>query len=227
MQRHCYNLLTGLLFLTTSATFGQRQELSISPVGFIYPKNQLIQYERYVASRQSLTVSFSYNDSQRGYAVKAPPRTDRFTTTRGAVGYRYYFHSVFGEDVMLFSGVRAVVDYSAFRLTTDSRYSIPVDSLQAAGFSLAPELLLGGKITISHRLTVSGAVGMQYLFKLFPTRQITQNKAYWDAIYWTNDQEDWQFKRNVVTNFRRGWYPSIQFTVGVLLGKRPQESIAR
>ncbi|MBD2754323.1 hypothetical protein [Spirosoma validum] len=93
-----YRLFTGLLLLTTASSFGQRQEFSISPVGFIYTQNQLVQPERYVASRQSLTVSFSYNDSQRNYAVIPPPRTDRFSSTRGVAE----LIDIVGSDIFYF-----------------------------------------------------------------------------------------------------------------------------
>lgn len=209
------------------SAFGQRQELSISPVGFIRPKNQLIQYERYVSERQSLTVSLSYNDYPLVSRWLTPPRTERFTNTRGVVGYRNYFHSVFGEDVMIFGSVRAVVDYSNLQLKSDSRYSIPADSLRGSGISLAPELLFGGKVTLWKRMTLSGTIGMQYLIKLFPTDQLTRNQAYWNAEYWTNDQQDWQYKRNVAVTNRRGWSPSVLVTVGVILGKRPSSTIVR
>ncbi|UFH53333.1 hypothetical protein [Spirosoma sp. KNUC1025] len=220
MQRRIYGLLTGLISLMALPACGQRQELSISPIGLVYPKNQLLQYERYVDKRQSFTVSLGYNaDSYR--LPLSLPRLERFTNTRGTVGYRYYVPGLgLGDELTIFGSVRAVVDHSSLRLTSDSRYIIPSDSLQAAGFSLAPEFLFGGKATLFNRITLSGAIGLQYLFKLFPTKQITSNQAYWDAVYWTNDQQDWHYKRSVVTSYGQGWYPSVQVTVGVILGKR-------
>lgn len=221
MRISFYLLLIGLLFLTASSVFGQRQELSVSPVGLFYPKNQLIQYERYLNTRNSLTVSLSYNGSGRGYGLFAPPRTDYFTVTRAVVGYRRYSYSQLLDGAFtVFGSVRAVVDYSVLQLKSDPRYSIPTDSLRAAGFSISPELLLGGKLTILRRITLSGAVGAQHLFKLFPTGQITRNAAYWNSEYWTNDNQTWDYKRNIVVNHRRGWYPSFLITVGVVLGKR-------
>jgi hypothetical protein len=228
MNKRLFALLTSLFSLSSIASFGQRQELSVSPVGLIYPKNQLVQYERYVGLRHSLTASLSYNGDGRLSRFFDPPRTERFSATRGAIGYRYYFHSVFDNGgLMLFGSVQAIVDYSALQLERDARYAIPADSLRAAGFSLGPELLAGGKVTISKRVTVSRAIGMQHLFKLFSTNQITQNRDYWADFYWTNDQQDWQFKRNVVTNFRQGWYPSLLVTVGVVLGKQTQPTTTR
>ncbi|WP_420151232.1 hypothetical protein [Spirosoma sp.] len=222
MQRRIYSLLAGLVFLTTVTAFGQRQELSISPIGFLPIKNQLIQYERYVDSRQSLTLSLGYIGDHRYYTVLKPSRMDHFWNTRGAIGYRYYFHSVFNDEVvMLFGSIRTVVDYSNLQLASDANFSIPADSLRASGVSLAPELLMGGKITIARRITLTGAVGGQHLFKLFSTEQITRNPDYWRKVN-SEDEENWQLNRNVITNFRRGWYPSVQITVGVVLGKRRQ-----
>lgn len=223
MRTIFFTLLIGLTILTALSTFGQRKELTISPVGFFYPKNQLIHYEQYVGSRQSLTLSLSHNSSGRGTTLFGPPRTDFFAVTRGAIGYRHYV-SLFGDEVTLFGSIRAVVDYSTLQLRSDSRYPIPADSLRAAGFSVAPELLLGGKITIARRITLTGAVGAQHLFKLFPTTQITRNRAYWDGEYWTQDGQDWQYKRNVVVDYRRGRYPSILLTIGVVLGKLSQKA---
>lgn len=190
----------------------------MSLIGFVHPKNQLIHYERYVDSRQSLTISLAYNGDQRDYAPVKPPRTDHFSNARGALGYRYYVPGL-GEELTFFGSIRAVVDYSTLQLRTDTRFTIPADSLRASGFSLAPELLFGGKATLFNRITVSGAIGLQYFIKLFSTNQLTRNQAYWDHEYWTNDNQDWQDKRNAVTDFRRGWYPSVQVTVGVVLGK--------
>ncbi len=227
MQKRLYSLLAGLISLSALSAFGQRQELSISPIGFILPKNQLIQYERYIASRQSLTISLSHTDSRvRNTALFGPNRTDRFTATRGVIGYRNYFHSVFGEEVMVFGSVRAVVDYSTLQLTANSTLNIPADSMRAAGISLAPELLFGGKITLWKRMTLTGAIGMQHLFKLFSTDQITRNQTYWAKVQ-SEDEQKWQDNRNEVIDYRRGWYPSVLVTVGVILGKRPQPATIR
>lgn len=120
---------------------------------------------------------------------------------------------------MLFGSIRAVIDYSSLKLTPNSNISIPTDSLQTSGVSLAPEILFGGKITLYDRLTLSGAIGMQYLFKLSSTDQITRNPTYWSKVM-SEDDENWQVNRNEIINHRRGRYPSIQVTIGVILGKR-------
>ncbi|MBD2701682.1 hypothetical protein IC229_13610 [Spirosoma sp. BT702] len=213
-------LLFSLTLTTGIATFAQQQELSISPIGFALPRNQLLQYERYVDKQQSLTFSLSYNENLRNSLFFNPPRTERFQNVRMAAGYRYYVPGLgIGDELTLFGSVRAIVDYSALRLAYDTRNPVSADSLRAAGFSLAPELLFGAKATFLKRVTLTGSLGGQYLFKLFPTSQITQNQNYWNSFYWTNDNQDAQFKRNVVTHYRQGWYPSIQVTVGVVLGK--------
>ncbi|GAB4043568.1 hypothetical protein [Spirosoma litoris] len=221
-----------LFVLSVSAqAFSQRQELTISPTGIFYPSYQLVQYERYLNTRQSLTISLGYNgnDTQkRAYGLISPPRTDVFTNTRLAIGYRYYIPGLgIGDALTLFSSARMVVDYSNLQLQPDATYPMPTDSLRAAGFSLAPELLFGGKATIAKRITLSGAIGAQYLVKLFSTNQITHNPGYWDSVYWKNDRQDWQQKRNVATHFRQGWFPSIQFTVGVILGKHATSGSSR
>ncbi len=227
MKSRIYSLLAGLISLSALSAFGQRQELSLSPVGFIHPKDQFIQYERYVDARQSLTVSLSHNGSARGFELLHPRHTERFSYTRGAIGYRYYIPGLgWDEDLTIFGSVRAVVDYSNLQLESDSRYSIPTDSLRATGFSLAPELLFGGKATLFNRITLSGAFGIQYLFKLVPTGQITRNQQYWAKVN-SEDNQGWQVNRSYVTDFRRGWYPSLLFTVGVILGKRPQSTTAQ
>lgn len=199
MRSRFFVFLTGLISLSALSSFGQRQELSLSPVGFRYPKNQLIQYERYIRPRQSLTVSLGHND----YKSFSPNQTDRFTATRGVIGYRNYFHSVFGEEVMIFGSVRAVVDYSTLQLTAKSSLNIPADSMRATGISLAPELLFGGKVTLWKRMTLTGAIGMQHLFKLFSTDQITRNQQYWAKVQ-SEDDEDWKVNRNEVIKYRRG-----------------------
>ncbi|GAB3957611.1 hypothetical protein GCM10028805_50630 [Spirosoma harenae] len=213
-----------LIFIPTVVVFGQRQEISISPVGLLNLRYQLVHYEHYLDTKQSLTFSLGYNghdNTGRNLGILYPPRTDRFTNSRLAIGYRYYIPGLgIGNDLKLFVSARAVVDYSNLQLSTDSRYTISPDSLKAGSFSLAPELLFGGKVTFLNRITLSGAVGGQYLFKLFSTQQITQNQPYWDAIYWTNDGQDWQRKRSATTHFRQEWYPSVQITLGVILGKR-------
>ncbi|GAB3497239.1 hypothetical protein GCM10027341_17310 [Spirosoma knui] len=223
MTKPLYSTIVGLLMLGTISASGQRHELGLSPVGFFYPKNQAIQYERYLGSWQSLTASLSHNSSQRSFSVFDPPRTDHFSATRLAIGYRRYFDLIDGyEGILFFGSVRAVVDYSALQLQSIPKYGIPADSLRAAGFSLAPEFLLGGKITIAKRVTLTGAAGMQHLFKLFSTRQITNNVQYWSDEYWTNDNQSWGYKRNVATSFRQGWYPSITVTINVILNKKEQ-----
>ncbi len=151
-----------------------------------------------------------------------PPRTEHFAVTRGVIGVRRYsFSSLYDGGFTAFGSVRFVVDYANLQLESDTRYPIPADSLRAAGFSLAPELIIGGKITLAKRITLSSAFGVQHLFKLFSTGQITRNQAYWDSEYWTNDNQTWEDKRNIVVNHRRGWRPSVLVTVGVVLGKRP------
>ncbi|GAB3700590.1 hypothetical protein GCM10027592_27700 [Spirosoma flavus] len=213
-------LFLSVTLTVNTATFAQRQELSVSPIGLFSPKNQLIQHERYVDKQQSLTFSLSYNEKLPNSTFFYPPRTERFQNARLAAGYRYYVPGVgIGDELTLFGSVRAILDYSALRLVNDVRYPVPADSLRAAGISLAPELLAGAKVTFVKRITLTGAIGGQYLFKLFSTSQITQNQDYWNSFYWTNDNQDAQFKRNVVTHYRQGWYPSVQVTVGVVLGK--------
>lgn len=214
-------LLLGFLFLSILPARGQRQEVSISPVGLVYPKAQLIHYERYVSPRRSWTASLSYNGSQRGSVLFPPPRTERFTVTRAAIGYRRYL-PVFGDAVSLFGSVRAIIDYSDLRLESVPRYNIPADSLRAVGFSVAPELQLGGKLLILRRISLSGAVGAQHLFKLFSTRSITQNPGYWRDEYWTNDNQTWDYKRRAAVDYRQGWWPSFLVTAGVILGKQPR-----
>lgn len=226
MKSISFTLLLGFLFLLMLPARGQRQEVSISPVGFVYPKAQLIHYERYVSPRRSWTASLSYNGSQRGSVLFPPPRTERFTVTRAAVGYRRYL-PVFGDAVSLFGSVRAVIDYSALQLKSVPAYGIPADSLRAAGFSVAPELLLGGKLLILKRISLSGAVGAQHLFKLFSTRSITRNPGYWGDEYWTQDGQTWDYKRNIAVQFRQGWRPSFLITAGVILGKQPRSSSNR
>ena len=194
----------------------------MSPIGFLLPQNQLIQYERYINMQHSLTTSLSYSGNAGYGLLLNPPRTERLTTTRATVGYRYYFPGVgIGDELTVFASARAVVDYSNLKLASDPRYAIPTDSLRAAGVSLGPEFLFGGKITLFKRISLSGAIGGHYLFNWFSTEQITRNQPYWDAFYWTNDNQDWQYKRNIVANFRRGWSSSLLITVGVVLGKRP------
>ncbi|GAB3988102.1 hypothetical protein GCM10028807_10020 [Spirosoma daeguense] len=220
MKKQFFTFFSLVTLFISNATFAQRQEISISPIGFALPRNQLIQYERYVNKYHSITLSGSYNENPRGYSL-LPPRTERFQNARLAAGYRYYVPDVgIGDELTMFGSIRAVVDYSSLKLASDARFPIPTDSLRAAGFSLAPELLFGAKITIVKRVTLTGAIGGQYFLKLFPTRQITQNQGYWNAFYWTNDNQDAQFKRNQVMNYRQGWYPSVQVTVGVVLGKQ-------
>lgn len=214
-------LLAGLVLTIGFPAFGQRQELSVSPIGFIQPKNQLIHYERYVNNRHSLTASLSYNGSTRGYELLIPYRTDRFTNARTAFGYRYYFPGVgIGDELTIFASARAVVDYSSLKLSPNSQLNIPTDSLRAAGISLAPELLFGGKITLGKRVTLSGAIGTQYLVKLFQTSQLTQDRSYWESS--DSDRGDWQKNRNEAVTFRQGWYPSFLVTMGIMLGKRPK-----
>jgi hypothetical protein len=227
MQKCLYPFLVGLLSLTAPSAFGQRQELSISPVGFIHPKNQLIQYERYIASRQSLTISLSHTDNRvRNTSMFGPNRTDRFTATRGVIGYRNYSHWIIGEEVVLFGSVRAVVDYSTLQLTVNPKFNIPADSMRMAGISLAPELVFGGKVVLWKRLTLTGAIGMQHLYKLFSTDQITRNQGFWAKVN-SADQENWQANRNEVIKYRQGWYPSVLVTVGAILGKRPPSATDR
>ena len=214
----CCGLLTALIFTAFSPAFGQRQELAISPVGFVRLKNQLIQYERYLHAQHSLTASLAYNGSTRGYDLFFPYRTERFTNARTVIGYRYYFPGVgIGDDLTIFASARAVVDYSSLKLSPNSQLNVPTDSLRAAGISLAPELLFGGKVTIK-RVTLSGAIGAQYLLKLFPTSQLTRTRQYWEST--SSEWKDWQSNLNSAVTFRQGWYPSLLITAGIILGKR-------
>ena len=214
-------LLAGLILTTISPTFGQRQELSVSPIGFIQPKNQLIHYERHVNDWHSLTASLAYNGSTRGHELLIPYRTERFTNARAVIGYRYYFPGVgIGDDLTVFASARAVVDYSLLRLSPNSRLNIPTDSLRAAGISLAPELLFGGKVTLGNRVTLSGAIGAQYMVKLFQTSQLTQARPYWESS--DSERGDWQKNRQQAVTFRQGWCPSFLITMGIILGKRPK-----
>jgi hypothetical protein len=136
MKNTIYHLFMLIFLSIVSPAFCQRQEIGISPVGFFEPKNQMRQYERYLGPWQSLSVSLSHNSSQRSFAAFPPPRTDHFTVTRGAIGYRRYFDLIDGyEGILFFGSVRAVVDYLALQLKSVSRYGIQADSLRAAGFS--------------------------------------------------------------------------------------------
>ena len=212
--------LTAFFSLLILSASGQRQELSISPTGFFLPRIQLLQYERYVDSRQSLTFSVGYNGEQRSQFLSRYVAS--FSSTRGVFGYRRYFPIVdlgLDDDLAIFASVRAVVEYSTMQLQSDSRLSIPTDSLRASGISLAPEFLWGGKLTLFKRVTLAGAIGAQYYVKLLPTAQITRNQAFWKKVN-SEDSENWQANRNNIINYRRGLYPSVQITVGVVLGKR-------
>ncbi len=202
------------------SAFGQRQELSISPIGFFLPKNQLIQYERYCGLRHSLTFSVAYDGEPSSQFLSR--HVANFSSTRGVLGYRYYFPLLgfdLGEELAMYVSARAVTEYAAMQLQPDPQLSIPLDSLRASGISLAPEFLLGGKLTLFKRVTLSGAFGMQYYVKLLPTAQITRDQTYWRKVS-SEDADAWQVNRNAVTNFRRGWYPSLQMRVGLTLGKR-------
>ncbi|MFD1139739.1 hypothetical protein ACFQ4C_01400 [Larkinella insperata] len=213
-----FSLILLLLVATLRGAQAQRQEISVSPVGFVHPKFQVVQYERYLGRLNSVVISAYHNSSQHGHALLLPPRVDRFRATKLGIGYRRYY-DLQNNILDLFASVRVLGDYSVLQLEQVPRYAIPADSLRAAGFSLAADFSVGGKFYLFRRVTLAGALGFQSIAKLFSTQNITQHPDYWNGYYWTNDNQTWDYKRNVTANFRKGWRPSVQVTLGVVLGK--------
>lgn len=219
MDRQKLYLILIFSLFSVARTIAQRQEIAISPVGFVQPKWQVVQYERYVGNFSSLVASAYHNSSRYGLAFFKPPGTQRTSLTEIGIGYRQYVN-LQNDLVSLFASVRVLGGYSILQLRSDSQFNIPSDSLRVAGFTLTPDFSLGGKLLIARRITFSGAIGYQYRGQLFSGENITRNPAYWDSFYWTNDSQSWDYKRNKAVNFRQGWRPSIQFTIGVVLGKK-------
>ncbi|MGA0558572.1 hypothetical protein ACO2Q8_18065 [Larkinella sp. VNQ87] len=201
----------------------QRQQFSFSPLGVVYPKYQMVQYEWYVSPLNSVLLSGSFTNAGQRFSFFTPARTKNITVVKLGLGYRRYIDLQNGW-INLFVSSRVLVDYSILRLTKPATLSISSDSLRIRGFTVAPEFSFGGKITLTRHVSLSGAIGYQHLFKLFSAQNTTRNVSYWNDFYWTNDNQTWEDKRNSVINYRRGWSPTIQATLDIWLGKKEQKN---
>jgi hypothetical protein len=164
--------------------------------------SKFVQYERYQNSKKSYVFTVGHQAEALVYHMWS--RMDKYSGIRFDISKRWYY--VDNEKALFrpYISVNAMFEKSSFKLR--KTLDIPSDSLNAKGFTFAPEINAGFKLILFKRITVNPMLGLRYYFNTYNINKITNNEKYWAYDDWDNGNPIWQENRKVVElrGFRKG-----------------------
>lgn len=175
--------------------------LPLQPYTFL-AGSKYVQYERFQTSKRSFV--FTVGHQSDSFIYHYFTRMQDFSGFRADIGRRWYYFKNESAIFRSYFSVNAMFEKSSFKL--DTYLNVPSDSLNAKGFTVAPEINAGFKLILFKRITINPMLGLRYYFNTYYTNKITKNERYWAYDDWDNGNPIWQENRKVaeLRGFRKG-----------------------
>ncbi len=174
-----------------------------------------LQYEQFHNPTRSTTATIGYNNT----GILFMWSKVNYQGYRGDIGQRWYLRGSKAKYVRPFAGVNATFEYSNLKLQKDYSGIVPSDSLQAKGFSFAPEINAGIKFVAFKKITFTSSLGLRYYVNTINENKLTNNPQYWAYNDWDNPNPDWRINRQNATlnGYRKGFLPIPYINFGFVL----------
>ncbi len=203
MLKYLFCTLLILNLSSFSQTIFKKNEILLPLQPFtLLAGSKFAQYEHYLNSKKSYVFTVGYQSNN--YAHHMWSRMRDYSGFRVDFGKRWYY--IDNENALFrpYISVNSFFEKSKFKLA--EVYNVPSDSLNANGFTFAPEINAGFKLILFKRITVNPMLGLRYYFNTYNTSKITKNERYWAYDDWDNGNPIWQENRKVaeLRGFRKG-----------------------